>query len=242
MKRMSIGKVLEKPEPNRYFYVLVTRYYPRALRFKRMKFEESPLDEWDRDLAPSPSLLKDYKAGLISWEQYTEKYLKEAPPALIKRKAETYKERAKGKEVVFVCEEEDWEYPKCHTWIMLDVLGGSNPYKVVRFLKDHTWITGADMRRYGPFTKGQVVSLPTENADQLIKLGVAVDTRKVPEEPSLKKVFKGEVLTGFVEAARGRTLNEFRERSPEEIEKKRAELLREIREIRKELEGLKRSS
>jgi len=123
-KRRSVRYVLENPREDE-FYVLVTRYYPIELRRRAMKFEDSPLDEWDRDLAPSPNLLNWWKKGprtLERWKEYTKRFLKEVPPVLIRRKAEIYKDLAKGKTVVFVCIEEDWEHPYCHTWIILDVL------------------------------------------------------------------------------------------------------------------------
>lgn len=116
----------------------------------------------------------------------------------------------------------------------------SNPFKIVRFLKDHTWIIGVDMEKYGPFEKGQVVSLPLANAEQLIKMGVAVETRKEEEKPSIKEVFRGEVLTGYVEAAKGQTLNEFAEKTPAEIEAKRQELLRMVREEREKVKQLRK--
>ena len=45
---------------------------------------------------------------------------------------------------------------------------------VVRFLKDIPAIVGSNMKTYGPFKVEDVVSLPTENAESLIKRGVAV--------------------------------------------------------------------
>ena len=221
MKRRSVRDVLEHPREDEY-YVLVTRYYPRMLRFKRIKLEDSPFSTWDRDLAPSPGLLKDYKKELIDWNQYTERYLTEVPPALIKRKGETYKEQAKGKQVVFVCQEEDWEYPHCHTWLILDVLTKNPVFKEVRFLKDVPSFVGADMYVYGPFKKGRKYALPVANANLLIKQGVAVDVRVLPKKPTLKELFKGEVLTGYVEAGRVKPLTEFmvEEKEREEMEAK----------------------
>ena len=45
---------------------------------------------------------------------------------------------------------------------------------VIRFLKDIPAIVGLNMKTYGPFKVEDVVSLPTENAETLIKRGVAV--------------------------------------------------------------------
>lgn len=87
---------------------------------------------------------------------------------------------------------------------------------IVSFLKNYDEkFQGVDGKLYGPFTKGQQVALPASNARLLIKLGVAKEIGKPKVEPGLKEVFKGEVLTGFVEAARAKTLNKFREPSKE---------------------------
>jgi DNA replication factor GINS len=45
---------------------------------------------------------------------------------------------------------------------------------VVRFLKDIPAIVGSNMKIYGPFKIEDVASLPSENAESLIKRGVAV--------------------------------------------------------------------
>jgi len=44
---------------------------------------------------------------------------------------------------------------------------------VVRFLRDIPAIIGADMKTYGPFKREDVAALPMENANILIKQGVA---------------------------------------------------------------------
>jgi len=125
--RRSVKSVLENPRKDEY-YVLVTRYYPMEFRRKALKLEETPIDFWDRDLAPSPELLGWWKEGSRTperWKEYRERFLREVPKSLIKRSAERYEESARRegkKKVVFVCIEEDWEYPYCHTWIILDVL------------------------------------------------------------------------------------------------------------------------
>ncbi len=122
--RRSIRDVLENPKEEEY-YVLVTRYYPIEFRRRALKLKETPIAEWDRDLAPSPELLgwwKERSGTPERWEEYTRGFLEEVPPTLIRKKAEVYRERAQERKVVFVCEEEDWEYPYCHTWILLNTL------------------------------------------------------------------------------------------------------------------------
>lgn len=120
MRRASIREIIESPKDE--YYVLVTRYYPTYLRMRGLALKDTPIAEWDRDLAPSPSLLKDWKSGKITWEEYEERFRTEVPLVLVKRKFQIYERDAEGKQVVFVCTEEDEEYPHCHTWILLNML------------------------------------------------------------------------------------------------------------------------
>lgn len=119
MKRKSVREVLERPLDNEY-YVLVTRFYPMELRKRAVKFEDSPFDVWDRDLAPSKELLKDLKNGKIGWKGYKERFKEEVSSVLIREKLAAFEEEAEGKDVVLVCVEKEREYPKCHTWIILE--------------------------------------------------------------------------------------------------------------------------
>lgn len=78
----------------------------------------------------------------------------------------------------------------------------------LRMLKDAPPITGTDMKTYGPFRKGRVYAIPKGNASVFLKQGIAVATRKEAEKPTLKEMFKGEVLTPYIEAAQVRPLVE----------------------------------
>jgi len=117
MKRKSIREVVENPQPDEY-YVLVTRYYPMELRKRGMKLRDSPIDEWDRELAPSCELLKTFKKQ-GDWEGYVEAFFEEKSDELIKRKLRILLADAVNKELVLVCIEEDDKYPHCHTWLLL---------------------------------------------------------------------------------------------------------------------------
>jgi len=71
----------------------------------------------------------------------------------------------------------------------------------IRFLKDTPAIVGTDFKTYGPFKKDDIAALPSENAKIFIKVGIAEMRYAPPVKPTLKQMFKGEVLTPFVEAA-----------------------------------------
>lgn len=118
MRRRSIRSVVENPLSNEY-YVLVTRYYPMELRKRGIKLAESPIDVWDRDLAPAKQTLKDFKDGLIGWLGYEARFEKDVPRKFALQRLAKHEKDAEGKEVVLVCVEKDLEYPHCHTWILL---------------------------------------------------------------------------------------------------------------------------
>jgi len=243
MKRRSVRDVLDNPRKETEFYVLVMRYYPMELRKRALKFEESPFNVWDRELAPSPELLSDIKKGVIDWSEYTRRFLAEVPPSLIKLKAKTYQEQAGEKEVIFVCEEEEWEYPHCHTWILLDVISKNpkgdmleNPHIEVRFIVDIPESTGLNGTKQGPFFRGRLYALPKELADFYVKMGQAVLERKEAGKPTLRELFSGATLDSYIEATRTKPL------LAEEMEKSAVEkwqlrvkaegLVKEIREER----------
>jgi len=110
----------------------------------------------------------------------------------------------------------------------------STVFVEVRFLRDVPSIVGVDMKTYGSFIKGRVYAIPKENARILLKQGLAVATRKEAKKPTLKEMFKGEVLSPYIEAARVRPLveeeDECLKRATEKVEK----VLKEIREARGE--------
>jgi DNA replication factor GINS len=59
---------------------------------------------------------------------------------------------------------------------------------VVRFLQDIPEIVGTDLKIYGPYKKEDVGSLPSQNAEALVKQGAArmIEVRNMPQEPPKK--------------------------------------------------------
>jgi len=105
----------------------------------------------------------------------------------------------------------------------------------IRMLKEVPAIIGSDLNTYGPFFKDRVYALPKENARLFIKQGLAVATRKEAEKPTLKEMFKGEVLDGYVESALVKPLAEppVNEEKRKALLKRSEELIHEIQETRK---------
>lgn len=67
-----LKRVYEKPSPEDGNRVLVERLWPRGL-----KKEDSKIDEWYKDLAPSTELRKWYAHDPSKWTRFKEKYWKE---------------------------------------------------------------------------------------------------------------------------------------------------------------------
>jgi len=96
--------------------VLVTRYWPRGVKKDRC-------ERWLKDLAPAPSLIKLWKSGAISWEEFKKKYLQEygfqEKRALLKELKALVKE-TKGMDVTLLCMCRDEAH--CHRAVLKDLL------------------------------------------------------------------------------------------------------------------------
>ncbi|MFQ5441922.1 MAG: DUF488 domain-containing protein [Thermodesulfobacteriota bacterium] len=96
--------------------VLVTRYWPRGIKKEKC-------DRWLKELAPAPSLIKLWKSGAISWDEFKKKYLDEyasqAKLALLKE-LETLNKAAKGVDLTLLCMCRD--EVRCHRAVLKDLL------------------------------------------------------------------------------------------------------------------------
>jgi uncharacterized protein YeaO (DUF488 family) len=70
-----LKRAYEKPAPEDGKRILVERLWPRGL-----KKEDSKIDEWLKDLAPSTELRKWSAHDATKWTQFKEKYWKELEP------------------------------------------------------------------------------------------------------------------------------------------------------------------
>jgi uncharacterized protein YeaO (DUF488 family) len=89
--------------------VLIMRYWPRGVRKEKV-------DVWFRDLGTSPELIKRWKSGKMTWEEFRKKYLAELKS---KDKQETIRElatRAKIEKVTLLCGCHDAN--RCHRSIL----------------------------------------------------------------------------------------------------------------------------
>ena len=110
-KTRSVYNPVEKSDGER---ILVTRYWPRGISKERLA-----ITEWLRDLAPSVELLKDWKNGNITWEEYVVRYHKEMSTQ--KEKIAELAERAKRSTITLLCFEREGD-PHCHRYLLKDLI------------------------------------------------------------------------------------------------------------------------
>lgn len=98
--------------------VLVTRYWPRGVR-------KEAQDAWLRGLAPDAGLIKQWKAGKITWERFETRYLEEYKSEEKTRLLTGLKDMIKGQKggpVTLLCACREGE--PCHRQILKALLSG----------------------------------------------------------------------------------------------------------------------
>lgn len=95
--------------------LLVTRYWPRGVKKERV-------DRWIRGLGPSTELIKDWKAGAISWGEFQKRYRAEFKDPEKKKLFDELKEIASEEADVTLlctCKEEE---RRCHRHLLSAML------------------------------------------------------------------------------------------------------------------------
>lgn len=107
----------DPPDPSDGERILVTRFWPRGISKARLR-----LTAWMRELAPSTTLLWDWKKGRISWDEYIVRYRAEMilQASLIK----TLADRAKEHTVTLLCFEREGN-PHCHRHLLKALIGAA---------------------------------------------------------------------------------------------------------------------
>jgi len=79
---IRLKRVYDSPSPSDGVRVLVDRLWPRG-----MKKEDAALDRWDRDIAPSNELRKEFGHDHSRWDEFKARYFAEldANPEPVKR-------------------------------------------------------------------------------------------------------------------------------------------------------------
>ncbi len=66
---ITTKRIYEMPQPTDGWRVLVERLWPRG-----MTREAARLDDWAKDLSPSPELRRDFKSGTVDWPAFVARY------------------------------------------------------------------------------------------------------------------------------------------------------------------------
>lgn len=94
--------------------ILVTRFWPRGMSKTRLH-----LSVWMRELAPSATLLSDWKKQKISWDEYEVRYRQEmtSQAAAIRMLAD----KAKHETLTLLCFEREGN-PHCHRHLLKELI------------------------------------------------------------------------------------------------------------------------
>jgi len=100
---IQLKRVYEKASPNDGKRILIERLWPRGLRK-----DEARIDEWLRDVAPSPELRQWFEHDPAKWNQFKEKYWRE----LAKKQDLVFKlaQECREKKVTFVFASKEERY------------------------------------------------------------------------------------------------------------------------------------
>ncbi len=112
-------RVYDPPSPDDGHRLLIMRRWPRGIA-------KAKVDAWDRGLAPSIELLTDFRRGLVSWDEYTRRYLWEmgSRPDAIEAVA-ALRGRVRGETVTLLCGCADPEH--CHRTLLRELLEAPAP-------------------------------------------------------------------------------------------------------------------
>ena len=106
--------VRDKPEKSDGERILVTRYWPRPFSKKQLKISCRL-----KNLAPGEELLKDWKGGIITWDEYKKRFLKEISQQL--ETLECVTKKAVRETITLICIEREGN-PHCHRPILKELI------------------------------------------------------------------------------------------------------------------------
>ncbi len=114
-------RIYDPGSPDDGFRLLIMRLWPRGIRKDRVS-------AWEKELGPSPALLRGFLDRQVPWPEYVVRYRAEmaGKPDLIRRWAE----RARTETITLLCACKDEEH--CHRTLLRGLLeaalaGGEGP-------------------------------------------------------------------------------------------------------------------
>jgi len=97
--------------PQADYRLLVMRRWPRGVR-------KDAIDEWQKELAPSLSLLQSYRAGRLTWPEFTRRYRAEMRQK--KDLLDSVRKLSRRRTVTLLCGCE--EESRCHRGLLKKLL------------------------------------------------------------------------------------------------------------------------
>ena len=95
---IKIKRAYEKPNAQDGYRILIDRIWPRGVKKKDLQ-----LDEWRKDLAPSPELRKLFNHDPKNWETFKNRFVKELENSAESRlEMKNLAKMAKGRNVTLV--------------------------------------------------------------------------------------------------------------------------------------------
>ncbi|MGH9352265.1 MAG: DUF488 domain-containing protein [Terriglobia bacterium] len=102
---VSVKRAYDKPEPGDGFRVLVDRLWPRGLTKEKLT-----IDEWMKEIAPSPELRQWYGHEVEKWPEFRKRYQRELVKSPAKELLEQLAARATRGKVTLVIGARDAEH------------------------------------------------------------------------------------------------------------------------------------
>ena len=117
--RLNIKRIYDPPASDDGFRLLIMRRWPRGIA-------KDKIDAWDKGLAPSLELLNDYRRGLVSWDEYTRRYLWEIAnrPDSIEAVA-TLRSRVPNETITLLCSCVNPD--RCHRTLLRNLVEAPEP-------------------------------------------------------------------------------------------------------------------
>jgi len=100
---IKLKRIYEAPSEDDGIRILVERLWPRGI-----SKEKAQVDEWLKEIAPSPELRKWFQHDPAKWPEFQKRYRKELDQN--KERVKELKRRARGKTVTFVYAARDEEH------------------------------------------------------------------------------------------------------------------------------------
>lgn len=110
---LKTKSIYAPPEPGDGVRVLVSRFWPRGVR-------RDLVQEWCRELSPSPYLLKQYKREDMPWDTFIILYKKEIDTDTGRQAIKDLKIRAELSDVTLLCYEPTGTH--CHRHLLYDII------------------------------------------------------------------------------------------------------------------------